>query len=194
MKNIETWIHNFKNLNSEQQLEVAKSISNELKQDEWGFLYDQKEESRRIREFFNRLLEFASNLTKTDGKESLLDRFEKLSPERKERALSKSIKLIEAEIESQIQENKENECKQCGHNFGKWNYRKYTKYIDTVIDHQYVSNFPIETEEWKRTCGRCGFIETAFNEPEEAREERLDKEKKERIRELKKELKRLENK
>ncbi|MBR2828475.1 MAG: hypothetical protein IKE70_04520 [Bacilli bacterium] len=86
-----------------------------------------------------------------------------------------------------------NTCSTEGHMFSKWKHNKWTEYIDTVIDHQHVHNYPIEHENWKRTCSKCGFIEEVEHEPQELIDERKEKNKKARIKRLERELKKLKS-
>ena len=89
------------------------------------------------------------------------------------------------------QEDKEKICQQEGHTFSKWKHNKWPEYIDTVIDHQHVHNYPIEHENWERTCSRCGFVEEVEHEPQELIDERKEKNKKARIKRLERELKKI---
>ena len=57
----------------------------------------------------------------------------------------------------QEKENKEEECRIGGHDFKKWKHEKWTDYVRTVFDHQWVEKYPVDHECWCRTCKRCGF-------------------------------------
>lgn len=86
-----------------------------------------------------------------------------------------------------------NTCSTEGHIFGKWKHNKWTVYVDTVIDHEHINNYPDEKENWERTCSRCGFIEKVECEPQELIDAKKEKNKKARIKRLESELKRLKN-
>ncbi len=72
-----------------------------------------------------------------------------------------------------------------------------------MIDHQLIEGVTLHHSEWRRECPRCSCIEKSRFEPEEARIKRIEREKiesaqraeqakKERIKELRKELRKLE--
>lgn len=81
-------------------------------------------------------------------------------------------------------------CGNEGHVFGEWKYKKWTEYIETGIDHQNVT-IPIEKENWKRTCSRCGLVEKVESEPQELIDARKEKNRTKRIKRLEKQLKTL---
>lgn len=195
MVNKDKWIYNYNNLNPYSQLEVAEAIVNELKYNEMAFdesEYD-KENSRIVREFFNSIMNNAEQAEKLKKFADILERFESLSQNNRRKVLNEVFEIVVKYLGIQEQENKEKVCQQEGHIFGKWIQNKWTEYIDTVIDHQHIHDFPIEHENWQRKCSRCGFVETVEHEPQELIDARKEKNKKARIKRLESELKRLKN-
>ncbi len=195
MVNKNKWIYNYNGLNPDSQLEVAEAIANELRDNELAFdesEYD-KEKSKIIRNFFNTI---RLNVEKNDelkNIENVLEKFENLSQDNKSKVINEVFEIVIKYLGIQGQENREKVCQQEGHIFGKWKRNQWTTYIDTVIDHQHVQNFPVEHENWERTCSRCGFADVVTHEPQELIDARKEKNKKARIKRLEQELKKLKN-
>lgn len=82
-------------------------------------------------------------------------------------------------------------CNSKGHQFSKWEKITYVSYEDVCIDHELIPNYEIKKDVWKRTCKRCGFIETVEQEPQEIIDERKQKSKQAKIKRLEKRLKKL---
>ena len=196
MVNKSKWIYNYSSLDPDNQLIVAEAIANELSDNE-EYLdvtdeYD-NEKSRKIREFFNSIRNKAKQSEELERITTAFERYESLSQENRKRVIDEVFGIIVKYLGKQEQEDKERICQQEGHTFGKWKNDKWTEYINTVIDHQHIHNYPIEKESWKRTCSRCGFVEEVRQEPQELIDERNEKNKKARIKRLERELEKLKS-
>lgn len=89
---------------------------------------------------------------------------------------------------------KEEDKKRCqieGHQFSKWKKETYKKHIGSIIDHMRVHDYEVSIQMWCKTCTRCGFKETCQEEPQEAIDERLEKQKQAKIKRLEQQLKKL---
>ena len=180
------WIYNYKCLKPDSQLEVAEAIISELKDNEMVFNeieYD-KEKSRIIREFFHSIKQNEKQLDELKKIADVFKGFESLSQNNRRNVINEVFEIIVKYLGIQEQENKEKVCRQEGHVFGKWKHKKWTEYIDTVIDHQHIHDFPVEHENWERTCSRCGFVEKVDHEPQELIDARTEKNNKTRIKRL----------
>ena len=83
-------------------------------------------------------------------------------------------------------------CEKEGHIFSEW--KKVTWSTEEPVWDAGIRGYvKVEHENWKRTCSRCGFVETVKEEPAELVVARKEKNKKRRIKQLKAELRRLEN-
>jgi len=196
MVNKSKWVYNYNSLNPDSQLEVAEAIANELRDNEVVFdesEYD-KEKSKIIRKFFGTIKLSVEKSKELKKIASISERFEGLSQNNKRKVIDEIFQIVTKYFGIQEQENKEKVCQQEGHIFGEWKYVQRTTYIDTVIDHQRVHNFPVKHENWKRTCSRCGFVYKVDHELQELIDARKEKAKKVQIKSLKSEIKRLENK
>ena len=195
MVNKSKWINNYNSLNPDNQLKVAEAIVNELRDNEMTFDEDEydKEKSRIIREFFNSIMNNARQSEELKKFADIFERYENLSQGNRKKVINEIFGIVVKYLGIQEQEDKEKMCQQEGHTFGKWKYNKWTIYIDTVIDHQPVHNYPIDKENWERTCSRCGFVEEVECEPQELIDERKEKNKKARIKRLERELKKIES-
>ena len=195
MLNKSKWIYNYNGLDPDNQLVVAEAIANELKDNEMTFDEDEydKEKSRIVREFFNSIRNNARQSEELKKFADIFERYESLSQDNRKKVINEVFKIVVKYLGIQEQEDKEKICKQEGHTFGKWKHNIWTEYIDTVIDHQHVPNYPIELENWERTCSRCGFVEEVEHEPQELIDKRNEKNKKARIKRLERELKKLKS-
>jgi len=196
MVNKSRWIYNYNSLNPDSQLVVAEAIANELKNNE-SYLdaedeYDEKK-SRIVREFLNSIINNSRQSEEVKKFADIFKEYENLSQNNRKKVINEVFKIVVKYLGIQEQEDKEKICQQEGHTFSKWKYNKWTEYIDIVIDHQHVPNYPVEHENWERTCSRCGFIEKVEHEPQELIDERKEKNKKERIKILERELKKLKS-
>lgn len=190
------WIDNYNSLNPNNQLEVAEAIVNKLKDNEKNFNDDEydKENSKVVRELFNSIKNKINQSEELKKFNNVFNRYESLSPNNRKKVSNEIFKTIVKYLRIQKQDDKNKICEHEGHIFGKWKNIKWTEFVDTVIDHQYIDDYPIEHEEWFRTCTRCGFVERVEYEPEELFDERKEKEIKEKIKKLEQELKDLKNK
>lgn len=193
MVNKSKWIYNYNGLTPDSQLEVAEAITNELR-DNRLFIdegeYD-KEKSKIIENFFNTIRLNTEQNEELKKIENVFEKFENLSQNNKGKVINEVFETITKYLDIQEQENKEKICQQEGHIFGKWEHNKWTTYIDTVIDHQHIHDFPIEHEDWERTCSRCGFVDKVDCEPQELIDARKERNKKSKIKRLERELKKL---
>ena len=82
-------------------------------------------------------------------------------------------------------------CNKEGHQFSKWRKDVVVDYEDVWIDHQLIPNYRIEKTVWKRTCSRCGYVETVEKEPQELIDEENQKKKQVEIKRLERRLKKL---
>ena len=195
MANKSKWISNYNCLDPNDQLLVAEAIKNELRDNEMTFNEDEydKEKSRIVREFFNSIRTNANQLEELKKFTDVFGRYKSLSLNNRKKFINEVFKIVLKYLGIQEQENKEMICQQEGHMFGKWKHNKWTEYIDTFIDHQRVHNYPIEHENWERTCSRCGFVDELEYEPQELIDERKEKNKKAKIKRLERELKKIKN-
>ena len=196
MVNKSKWIYNYNSLDPDNQLVVAEAIVDELEDNEIYLdaedEYDEKK-SRIIREVFNSIINNANQSKESKKFADIFKRYESLSQKNRKKVINEVYEIVVKYLGIQEQEDKKNICKQKGHTFKKWKHNQWIEYIDTVIDHQPVHNYPIKHEDWERTCSRCGYIEEVEHEPKELIEERKEKNKKARIKKLERELKKLKN-
>ena len=193
MVNKSKWVYNYNSLNPDDQFEVAAAIANELKDNEIFLDEDEydKEKSRIVREFFNSIKHNTKQSENLKEFADIFERFECLSQNTKRKVINDIFEIVAKYIGIQEQENKEKVCEHEGHIFGEWKHNNWTEYIDAVIDHEHVHDYPIEHENWKRTCSRCGFVDKVDYEPQELIDERKEKNKKARIKKLESQLKKL---
>lgn len=195
MVNKSKWVYNYNSLNPDSQLDVAEAIANELRDNEMIFgerEYD-KEKSKIIRDFFDRIKLNAEQNQELKKIANVLEKFENLSQNNKEKALNEVFGVVAKYLGIQEQEDKEKICHQEGHIFDEWKHKELTTYVDTVIDHQHVHDFPVKHDNWERICSRCGFVDKVDHEPQELIDTRKEKNRKTRIKKLESELKRLKN-
>lgn len=103
-------------------------------------------------------------------------------------SINRSISKIES---NNKQKAAEIECRNNGHIFGEWQKYSWTENV-MVWDSGPAGYIPVEKVKWERTCTRCK--ETVDKEPQELIDARKERNKQNRIKALKKELKRLEGK
>lgn len=191
MRDVKKWIHDFDNLEPEQQLEIALAIFNHILNGESriDFREYDKERFEIISSVINELCNEKKAL-----KSGTLEKYIELSQENKLKIANQLYVLIDYVYQQEEQGKKEAICAIEGHKFGKWKYRTWVTYAYTTIDHQPVPNYPCKNQDWSRICARCGFVERVYTEPEEARAERLEQERQEEIKKAKKRLRELEGK
>ena len=186
------------------------SVKNKLKLIEFMAedisLYDEDECDRKYLKTANRLLNCMKERLHSQKKDEeyaeIMTIIGTLSVEQLMDLLSEVSKLVR-EFDA---DNKHNEavslCDEEGHIFQEWRKHEYTRYVSPLeaygmeglaAPNPHSPTIPIPIPEWIRTCERCGFEEIVEREPPEVRNARLAKEKKARIRKLKKELRKLEN-
>ncbi len=194
---IKQWIYNFNSLDPNQQLEIAKALVEELKDNERYLDAEDEynnEMSQAVRLFFNRMVKNANTKQELKDLQTTLSCFQSLSPERQSKVIESIVSSIQHYYGIQEHEQRERICQSEGHVMGEWEYHSWTTYEDTVIDHQQVHGLECHHEEWTRTCKRCGFKEKSKIEPEEERTKREEIEKQARIKKLEKELRVLRGK
>lgn len=133
------------------------------------------------------------NQLKSDNLEvqKALRDFQQLPAKHQINILNSFVQNVRIEKKNNAYEIAINTCSKQGHIFDKWKHNKWITYVDTVIDHQHISDFPVEHENWERTCSRCGFIDKLDYEPQELIDARNKKNKQKKIKRLERELKRL---
>lgn len=180
MVNKNKWIYNYNCLTLDSQLEVAEAIVNVLKDNE--MVYDEieydKEKSKKIRELLYLIMHKEKQLEELKIIEDVLKKIESLSSNNRRNIINEVLEIIVKYLGIQEQENQEQICQQEGHIFGKWKHNKWIQYIDTIIDHQHIHNYPVEHENWERTCSRCGFVEKVDHKPQKLVDIRIEKRKK----------------
>ena len=175
MVNKNRWISHYNNLNPKNQLEVASAIANELQNIELNpntSDYD-KEKTKIIREFFNKILLKSSQNEELKKMGDLFRRFEKLSQQNKAKVIDEIVEIIKKYLKKQEKEDIEEKCEKEGHIFGNWLHNKWTTNVDNVIE--------VKHENWKRTCKRCGFVEVVVEEPKELIESRQRKDRNKKL-------------
>ena len=194
MVNVNRWIYNFNSLVPENQLKVADAIIGELRDNESTFdtsEYD-REKSKLVRNAFETFISIPAQNEELKSNIELFKRFDSLSEDNKNKAINEIFKIIKKYLEIQEQENKKMMCQKEGCIFSEW--KKATWFTEEPVwDAGLRGYVKVEHENWKRTCSRCGFVETVKEEPAELVEARKEKNKKRRIKQLKAELRRLEN-
>ena len=193
MRNIKKWLHDYENLSTEQQVEVALAIAEFIKRGRSSINFREFEEERldAMDEVLH-VLSMMEDEKKFLSTTNILNNFRALPQKKRLEIANSTYRYIEGCYEETMRERNENICNMEGHTFGKWVRHTRSGSTDAVIDHQFAKNMPYEYTEWTRTCTFCGKVETTRIEPEEAKEERLEKERQDKIRKLKRELKELE--
>ncbi len=194
MLNVNKWIYNFNSLGPEDQLKVADAIIEELRDNESTFdtsEYD-REKSKLVRNAFETFISIPAQNEELKSNIELFKRFDSLSVDNKNKVINEIFKIIKKYLEIQEQENKKMMCEKEGHIFSEW--KKVTWSTEEPVWDAGIRGYvKVEHENWKRTCSRCGFVETVKEEPAELVVARKEKNKKRRIKQLKAELRRLEN-
>ena len=170
------WVESFKGLEPNDQLQISKIIKSELIDNE-EFMDDgeyNKKKSTLIRKAITSMInnikkkEELKNLSKT------FKNFNRLSEDKKEKAIYEIAEVINKYNEIQRQDNKEATCAREGHIFSNW--RKEIKTMQNIVWLSGQSrNMTFKHAEWNRTCNRCGCTQTVNEEPLEAKEARIAK-------------------
>ena len=181
--NVKKWVDNFDNLTEESQLVVVQKLIEILEENE--YIFEEKEYDRKLSSSFRSFLEVQLPILKSRAIykkiSDVLIRFNTLSDKNKKNVLLEVYDIINKYLAIQEQEDKKEECRKKGHDFKKWKHEKWTDYVRTVFDHQWVEKYPVDYECWCRTCKRCGFEESMEEEPEEVRVAREEANKKEEL-------------
>lgn len=194
MLNVNKWIYNFNSLGPEDQLKVADAIIEELRDNETTFDTSEynREKSKLVRDAFETFISIDAQNEELKSNIELFKGFDSLSDDNKNKAINEIFKIIKKYLEIQEQENKKMMCEKEGHIFSEWKKVTWST-EEPVWDAGLRGYVKVEHENWKRTCSRCGFVETVKEEPAELVVARKEKNKKRRIKQLKAELRRLEN-
>ena len=155
MVNKETWSNNFKKLDAESQLEVAETISNELKINELLHLsdsYDEKK-SETIKEFFNVLVESTNNRKELKDVKSIIKKYNNFSPDLKEYFISSLTDIMQECVAIQKEEQNKEICNEEGHIYGEWERRD--NYLTRISE-----TSPDDNKNIFHVCERCGIVET----------------------------------
>lgn len=195
MLNVNKWIYNFNSLGPENQLKVADAIIEELRDNETTFdtsEYD-REKSKLVRNAFETFISIPAQNEELKSNIELFKEFDSLSDDNKNKVINEIFKIIKKYLEIQEQENKKMMCEKEGCIFSEW--KKVTwPTEEPVWDAGLRGYVKVKHENWKRTCSRCGHVETVKEEPAELVAARKEKDRKKRIRTLEAELKRLKSK
>ena len=194
MVNVNRWIYNFNSLGPENQLKVADAIIGELRDNETTFDTSEynREKSKLVRDAFETFISIDAQNEELKSNIELFKGFDSLSDDNKNKAINEIFKIIKKYLEIQEQENKKMMCQKEGCIFSEW--KKVTWSTEEPVWDAGIRGYvKVEHENWKRTCSRCGFVETVKEEPAELVAARKEKNKKRRIKQLKAELRRLEN-
>lgn len=192
MLNKGKWISSYKNLEPVNQLVVAQIIMQELKDNE-SLLNDGEynvNESELVRNFFEKNESILSQNQKIFDTMKVLEKYNNMSQKNKEKVIKEIVKIVKKYDTIQEQEDKEKICLNEGHTFKKWKKITYTT-KEVFWDAGPRGYIDVENNVWKRTCSRCGLVETVENEPQELIDERKEKAKKAKIKRLERELEKL---
>lgn len=193
----EKWLERFEDLEPEEQLEVADFIKEELgynvlliEEDGDDFEYDILY-SEKVADFFEKYIDCLNKKKEAEETLKIIGRFDNLKNANKKKVINELSKIITKYSYVEELEKKKKICSKEGHDFGKWETRKWTKSEYIMDAHR---EYDVEHYEWVRSCKRCGYVETVEKEPQELITAREEAHKKRRIKELKQELKELESK
>lgn len=160
-KKAEKYIYGFYALDTDDQLEVAEAVSNELLLNEQSLDDDEydMEKSRDLRNLFDVLLMNTDNIKQHNNFVDLLEKFKQLSTRNKKEVM-KNIKETIEEV------SKKDVCEKNGHNFSAWVKYIYSENRQVATDglnglNTYLYEYPV----WKRTCKRCGYEERSETKP-----------------------------
>lgn len=103
-------------------------------------------------------------------KKEIIERYNKLSKDQKEKVLKKIINIIKKYEDINIQKELEEQCNLNGHDFTEWDYKSEIK-SRTDVGERIPYNYKSET--WTRTCNRCGFIDKKNRKPYELFSEKI---------------------
>lgn len=191
MRNIKGWIHDFDNLNSDQKLEVAEAIMEYLKNSCLVFNRDQYYEERTelVCNFLGDLLYCYKGDGELKKLGEMLYKFDNLSEKNQKELVDEIVCAFQKRIIIQKYDDNKDYCLVHGHNFSKWEYYEWTEH-GKETDPRWLQEHPtgeydIQHHDWRRTCLRCGLVDTVKIEPLEVREEREKKERNSEIKKLK---------
>ena len=194
------WVDNFRLLEPEQQLEIANAVIEELElnedvinEDIEDDTYDEEDEkydmskSETLRKLFLAFINMTNNSEKLNKYKEILNKYDSLGDEYKEKVLDRFGDIITNEYDNQTHDINAAICLKEGHVFGEWKYAPWTEYGPGMIDHQSIERMEYTHERWICTCGRCGFVKKVTEEPEEAKKAREEELRKVRIKSLERE-------
>lgn len=194
-KQLEYFKTKLQNLNPDEQIEIAKLLSDELYQNNQAYNCDANYNHKLADHIIYMLEIYISSSKKKqliNELHTMMEKFKQLPKEKQERvakAAFNTIKKIEQEEKQKIAELT---CKEQGHVFeGKykgWTDHSFTRLETINYDHQ-IFEAPVEHKIWKRTCTRCGYEEVLKDkEPEIVTKAKKEAARKRRIKELQDEL------
>ena len=134
-----------------------------------------QEKAKIINETLEAILKNIKDEDQLKNFNAIIKRAKSLSLTNQEQLLNNIFEVMEKFINFQDQTCNEKICEYEGHIFGPWEQNKYTKHIDTVINKTNVHDFPVKSINWKRSCARCGFVETLYQDPKEQKSNKMTK-------------------
>ena len=153
MVNKKAWQDNFSKLDAESQLEVARAIVEELKNNEEFHItdsYDEKK-SREVRDFLVALIASTGSKTVLDDLKTGIQQFDSFSKDVKDFVVSGIIDALKEGEQFHEQEQAREVCNLKGHVFGEW--IEVDKYTGAVLNKSHQDGI------MTRMCHRCSFVE-----------------------------------
>lgn len=191
MREKKKWVNDFENLYPEQQLEVAEAIVNFFEKHPYTFLPNDRARVNNASIILKILLAIASSQKSVSGDGTVLERFEKLSPENKDAAIGRILEVIASYAAAQDLEERKRICETSGrHVFGEWFKKSWTT-TEPVWDAGLQGSVKVPHQEWRRVCTRCGYKETSKKEPQELIDARKEAARQKKIGQLQRRLDRL---
>lgn len=192
----EYWKNAIRQMDPNNQLDLTNILIEELELNEHsldetdGYDMEMSHQLRLILERFSR--EKNSKIEK--GKViDLLARFNKLPSNLQKKVIDDIGEDFINSIEKAIKEDNITKCSENGHAFEnvKWDIFEWTTKEEGYQDRQ-TFMYDLKHTMWGRKCPKCGFIEESDFEPKELYEKRIAKEKQAKIKELKLQIKEIE--
>ena len=143
----------------------------------------------------NNLLDLINNMNKKERKKflKLYNKICDLEPSYKNKLLNEMYLYLSHAYNKVAKQRNKDKCEKEGHTFSEWKFSLQT--VTTIMgDLGYGKEVEIQKEFWERKCTRCGYNEVVSKEPDEVRAVRLEQERQDKIKILRKELAELENK
>lgn len=147
--------------------------------------------SKKVRSILEGFVQKAQNSKDRQKRMDMLNRILNLSPEYQERVIRVVCKMITEIMKEEDIKRRNSQCEQTGHTFDEWktySEKKGGYDRDSGCDRYW------DDVTWFRICNNCGYKETRKSEPQEVTQARKNVEKQGRIKQLRRELKNLEEK